>query len=139
MNEIFDLQSSTSICELCDFAGTGTAGVADGSVSSATVNGPTGVATFTSGNVIWADYSGGTIRKYTASTTTVCIFVVALAHATPTGDKPRVMLTGLQVSTLATGQGTMEYLRLNSAETIAYFAAAGGNQVGVQRQCLRPA
>jgi len=45
------------------FAGTGTAGGSDGSLTSATFNGPLGITFDASGNIYIADYSGSLIRK----------------------------------------------------------------------------
>jgi len=62
------------------YAGTGSAGNADGPVAAATFNQPTGIAVDLSGNVYVADSANGLIRKITASTGQVTTVASSLTY-----------------------------------------------------------
>jgi sugar lactone lactonase YvrE len=72
------------------YAGTGTAGGTDGPISSATLNGPVGMAFDAAGNLFIADRSGNRIRKFTLDGT---VSTVAGNGTTGSTDGPALSAT----------------------------------------------
>lgn len=113
------------------YAGLGTAGAVDGTVSVAKFNGPTGVGVDALGNVFVADYYNNKIRKITTTDDVSTVAGTGIAGATdgPLGtasfNHPAIVTADMNNNLFITDEGNNKIRKINSIGEVTTFAGTG--------------